>query len=479
MAKAKNPATFSSSYHIDPDDLDRLGVLDPTLGIDTKLFIDPLLFPACRQPEIHTGAVKQYRAHFERVIKLLAAASRPGDVAWRAARRLLEFPEIRGTCLGYGAASIAGSGFGRQLSDRVMHVGKEIVDLGVHDPDLFPAMALFEAGIGPDRVSDMATNVAFDALAEFNRRVLRRLGLQSEEFIIRGRKRGYFAPNPITNRHTPVILVPKDILRKLPIAHDWDSVASAASHNQALRDSINEHIAEIWAAKTKRDKARLKAQVMRSRTAFDALLAAVHAVPTRPYDVDGDPEGLATRWARLAPGVVGNHPLALQRSIADVDAVHEVVRKIVKHFRHLVEDCGLNRELYHQTKRRGELSVQRLFFAIAHAYCKANNVDLSPEIDTGNGKIDFKFSRGFRARVLVEVKLSSNHRLLSGFTTQLEVYKTAQETIRAIYLVIDVGEMGSRDEQLVAARNAAASRGDPVSDLEFVDGIVKPTASKR
>jgi hypothetical protein len=146
----------------------------------------------------------------------------------------------------------------------------------------------------------------------------------------------------------------------------------------------------------------------------------------------------------------------------------------------LVENNGLNQELYKGSgKPRHESTAQRLFFAIAYCYCEANNLDISPEVDTGTGKIDFRVSGGFDARVLVEVKLSTNSKLISGYRTQLEAYKTAERTARAIYLVIDVGAMGKKHERLVTERNAARARRAPLSDLEIVDGIIKPTASRR
>ena len=480
MAKARNSATFSETFRIDPGELDRLGVLDPTLAIDTKLFIDPLLFGQSAHAEIHTAAVKEYRAHFELVIRCLAASRQRDDVAWRAARRLLQFHEIGGTCLGYGAGSIHGSGFGTDLTERLLRTGKEIVELGIRDPDLFPVMSLLEARIGSDRVSDMATNAAFSALAAFNARVLAALGLEAEDFEI-GDKRGSFVRNPLQTRRTPVILVPRDILRALPIAHDWDGVASAASHNESLRRRVSAHITHIWAVREKRDREVLRRQALASREAFATLLDAVHEVPTEPYDVEGDPAGLAT-WARVAARYVAQHPLALTgpaTSETEIDYVHRVVGEIVTHFRQLVENNGLNKVLYAGGRPRSESIAQRVFFGIADAYCRANDVDIAPEIDVGTGKIDFQFSRGYRSRVILEVKLSSNGKLVAAYTTQLGAYKDAQQTTRAIYLVIDVGGMGKKDDALVAARNAAAARGDPVSELEFVDARPRPPASKR
>lgn len=112
MAKARNPITFSRKFEIDPQILAKLGVLDATLAIDTKLFIDPLLLKCSSHAELNTGGVEQYHTHFETIIRLLVASRSENDPAWKAAQKLLSFPEISGTGLGYGAGSIHGSGWG-------------------------------------------------------------------------------------------------------------------------------------------------------------------------------------------------------------------------------------------------------------------------------------------------------------------------------------------------------------------------------
>lgn len=480
MAKVGNPTTFAGHFALDPVRLARLGVLDATLAVDTKLFIDPLLFSASAHPEIHATASSQYRLHFETVIKFLAASNTPGDVAWRSARRLLEFHEIRGTCLGYGAASIHGSGFGNDLTERLLRVGKEVVDLGVRDPDLFPAMALFEADIGPDRISDMTTNVVRSALADFNARILNVLNLVGEPFEIQGIP-GHFVRNPFQSHRTPLILVPTDILRVLPIACDWYDVADAAAKNEALRRRVNQHIGHIWAAKTKRDKQELRSQVLASRDAFLTLLDTIHGVPQRAYNVDADPDGLV-KWADAGRRFAIRHPLDLSafKKANTFDDVYHLVKTIIAQFQHLVEHNGLNKELYKDNKTpRHESTAQRLFFAVGYSYCKANDVDISPEVDTGTGQIDFKLSTGFKSRVLVEIKLSTNNKLVQGYETQIETYKTSQQTMRAFYVVIDVGSLGKKAERLIGIRNAALAKGHPLSDLVVVDGTIKASASKR
>jgi hypothetical protein len=480
MAKATDPRLLTDLFPVNPDQLRDLGVLNPTLSIDTKLFIDPLLLRQSQHPEIREQAVAEYTQHFEQVIALLAASTRVNDIAWRNARRHMSFHEIKGTCLGYGSASISGSGFGPQLTERVIGVGKEIVDLGIRDPDLFAALALFEASIGPDRLSDMTTNVIRAALISFNQRILQTLNIAGEHFDF-GRTTGNLLPNPCQSHRTPIILVPLDILRELPIAKDWDDVADAASKNAALRDRVNQEISHIWATKTRRDQERLKSQALSSQAAFQTLLDAIHSVPLHAYNSNSDPEGTLS-WSQLARRFAEQYPLQLKPvpPSLTIDHVFEIVRQIISRFRQLIEQNGLNRELYREDRKpRHESTAQRLFFAVAYCYCEANNLDLSPEIDTGSGKVDFKCAGGFDSRVLVEVKLSTNPNLVHGYETQLEIYKTAQQTMRAFYLVINVGHIGRKDRRLGQLRQEAFSRGEPLSELEFVSGRVLASASRR
>jgi hypothetical protein len=478
VAKAKNPSTFSREYSLAHSAIESIGVLDSTLAIDTRLFIDPLLLAHSKHEEMREAA-QTFRKFFEKVIKLLSASKRMNDPAWKAAKKLMAFPEISGTCLGYGAGSIRGSGFGDKLTQRIVTLASQIIEIGIDDPELFPLMALIEPDIGPDRVSDMTTNIIFDSLAAFNVRAIMGLGLTPKTYRIRG-SQYKLLQNPCESSDRPLILVPTDVLRDLPVAQDWDGIAQAAHETEQIRNDVNTHIGEIWEKKSKRNKAKLKTQALSSREAFQLLLNAMQASAHVPYPVEKDPEGL-TQWAAIGYEAAQKQPLSINKPTArNGSELKRVVAEIVAQFRHLVENCGINKDLYREDKSpRHESTAQRIFFSVAYAYCKSNDIDISPEIDTGNGKIDFKFSQGFNRRVLVEIKLSTNSGTVSGYNNQLELYKRSQETESATYLVIDVGSMGKKDERLLAERNKAVKRGDPVSDVEFVDATLKPSASKR
>ena len=476
MAKIRNPVKFSEQFGVKESKLDQLGVLDPTLNVDVKLFIDPLLLGASKHAEIRNGQ-KSFRKFFSNVIKLLTASRQEGDVAWREAQRQLKFHEIPGTCLGYSAASIRGSAFGPELSSRVVATAKEIVDLGITDPDLFVALPLLEEGVGPDLISDMTTNIILFDLVAFNERVVKTLGVPTKVFNF-GAISAALPANTTDSKRSPIILLPKDILRDLPIAHDWDSVCEAARKNALLRARTNKLIGAIWQAKTRRQKSEVRRSALASKAAFETLLESIHEVRLSGYDFENDPQGLL-KWRELLTSVARDYPLGLVLAAsADPDDVNKVVLQIVEQFRFLVEDKGLWKELWHGTKRRPEKSVQRLFFAVAHGYCDANNLDINPEMDTGSGAVDFKFSVGLRARVIVEIKLSDNPKVVPGYEKQLEAYKKAERTTKGVYVVIDVGGMGRKDKELLKLKNDKAAQGEPTSEIVFVDGSRRRSASK-
>ena len=477
MPKIKDPRLFSSHFHVVPSLLKRLGIFDPILNVDSRLFIDPLLLKGSAHKEISIDGVKQYEGHFRKIIALLKASKAVGDVPWRSAGELIRSPEIKGTCLGYGAASIQGSAVGRQLTGVILKTAKEVVDLGVEDPDLFTALVLFEEGIGADLVSDMTTNVILPNLLEFNKRVLSQVKVETQPFEIRG-QRCSLPRNPFTSQTTPVILVPLDILRNLPVASDRSEIDDVVSKNRQLRNRVNQYIGEIWQAKTLRDKAKVKSSALSSKSAFVALLEVIKEAKGKPYDLEGDPDGLYT-WLQAGIDAAAKHPIDIKKPEKhDLESIASVVNRIVDQFRILIEDKGLWKELWHGRRPRKEKSAQRIFFAVADSYCKFNDLDISPEADSGAGPVDFKFSDGYDAKVLVEIKLSTNPKLLHGYEKQLEAYKKAESSMSAIYLVIDLGNMTRKRKELFALRERMKAQGKPVSEIIIVDGTRKVSASR-
>ena len=85
---------------------------------------------------------------------------------------------------------------------------------------------------------------------------------------------------------------------------------------------------------------------------------------------------------------------------------------------------------------------------------------------------------GYKARVLAEIKLSSNTKLVHGFETQVEQYRKAESAQRAVFVVIDVGFGGKWHKRLIDAMNKARAAGKRVPEVVVIDGKAKPAASK-
>jgi hypothetical protein len=477
--KITTPKSFADAFGVSPKALAKLGALNPVLNVDTKLFIDPLLLDKSKHEEMQ-HAVGSYQKHFQRLVKLLAGTKAKGDLAWRTADKLLTFPEVKGTCLGYGRG-IAGSSWGPEIRGRVLQAAKEAVDLGISDPDLFMVVAFLEYGVGPDLISDMTTNIILPELGAFTERICRSLKIKTRKFIFKNAVEAAVPINPVIGGGAlPVILVPVDILRDLPIATSWDDVGQAAARNDELRERVNRLIGAIWEAEVKKHgRADVRAHTYSSRDAFDTMLEVIHDVPRVPYDIAADSAGHLA-WVRIRQRIAGAHPLALALpKKPSLDDVENVVQRIVDHFQRLVENKGLWKELWSSSGPRPEKSAQRIFFAVADAYCEANHLDISPEADSGSGPVDFKISSGYKERVLVEVKLSTNTKVVDGYDVQLDTYKKSESTTRATYLLIEVGKLGEKYKRIAALRDAALKRGDPASKIVLVDGNRQVSASKR
>jgi len=476
MARFINPTLFSAFYCIDHKKLDKLGVFDPILNYDSRVFIDPLLIRSSKHKEIRIHANHRYTSYYGKIIKLLKASKFKEDIAWRSAKSLMKTPEIKGTCLGYGLKSIKGSSVGKYYVNQLINTSKQVVDLGITDPDLFTALMIFEEGIGPDFISDITTNIILKELFDFNERILNRLNLKTYEFSINGHQ-AKLPRNPFYNK-TPIILVPTDILRDLPIARDRSEIDDVVSKNRQLRERVNNHIGKIWQLKTLKDKAKIRSAALSSKEAFSALLDVIKESKGKPYDFQNDAKGINI-GLHIGLEVTQKNPLKIKKPIKhDLNSIRTVVNTIVEQYNYLIEKKGLWKELWDGFKPRKEKSAQRLFFAISDSYCKQSDLDISPETDSGAGPIDFKFSGGYHSRVLVELKLSKSNDLYSGYEKQLEAYKKAEESINAIYLVIDLGDMERKKKKLFELRDKMVSEGKMVSDIVIVDGTRKSSASK-
>ncbi len=478
MATINNLIRLSDHYDVDPEELNKRNLLNPTLAADIRVFVDPLLLEKSKYEEFSQAARNSFRAYFEKVISLILLSNHEGDKAWKAAFKMLSFPEFGWTKLGYGG--VRGAGSGQATTTSLMKSAQEAIKLGVKEPDLFTALQVFEENIGPDRISDMTCNIISNELVAFNQRIASEIAFPLKPYDLRlkngNRIVGNLIENPYSETPGPILLVPKDILRDLPVAADWSDVSESMKRNKDLREDLDSYVTNIWKQKTKEQKALTKEHYMRSKESLEELIALIRMLADKPYDFLRDAGG-EIFWRDLAHKIAEKEPFKIRDLPADpIERVKTVARQVIEQFRFLIEERRLSSELYTDGKPRNERSAQKLFFCVAYAYCKANDIDVTPEAESDNGPVDFKLSIGFNARYLVEIKLSKNSKLIAGYKKQITKYMAAEESKTAVYLVIDLGDLGLKADKLMTLKNEAQKQsGAP--ELEFVDGRIKPSAS--
>lgn len=468
------PTLFSQYFKIDPSDLDDAGFLDPFVNVDLPLFIDPLLLAKSSNELIATEGLDAFRTHFEQLVRLLSMSERENDAAWRAAEKHLSLKEPPENGLGYGRRGRSGSSRPERIRKQVLRTTREIIKLGSKDPEMISLMSFLEEEVGPDTISDLTTRALSDQLCQATSRFCAKRGIKLEGDNGLGHALPVYARE---DGHTkPMILVPKDIVRHLPMTDSWADVWAAAEHNRALRDRVNTLLGGIVEPTVKEQKAAVREAVLQSATIFDQFLNAVKQAASH-YDQNEDIFGYyAFRDELIKSGSVTKTASYDTRKVPE--EIYRVVIDALSVFQHHVENGNLWEALWVGNTPKRERASQLLFFAISDAYCRAHDIDLSAEPNMGGGPVDFKFSTGYSARVLVEMKRSGGT-VEHGYTKQLEFYKKAASSDYAIFVVIDYGDAGRKIRNIRKVRDFQLGQGKRASDIFVIDARKKASASKR
>lgn len=119
--------------------------------------------------------------------------------------------------------------------------------------------------------------------------------------------------------------MPRDVLRDLPLALGCDDLALVASHNQALRDKVNELIGSTWRkAANYASKKDVRAVMLKYPEILSDLIEQYRRKAWTKYDFDEDRAGQVV-WHEAANVAAAEHLLQLmlteKPTIGDVAAV--------------------------------------------------------------------------------------------------------------------------------------------------------------
>lgn len=470
------PGTVCEVFDVRPSRLRRRGTFNRRLDRDIPYYIDPRRLYHSDVSEIQ-GALGDVVEHFRDVVTLVAHSEKPGDKFWSQAQEELRFKEPQELGLGHGGSATGGSGIGPKIGDGLLQTIDELVEIGLESPHLFTLLPIIEPGIGADRVGDMIGQLIRPKLLRYSERVFSVFRVETKDYTYSTET--YALPeNPYNSE--PVILLPRDILLGLPSYTKGEELLVACHSHDRLREVFNEILqGRISLERIKQSRERIRRRLLEDRELAEETLAAVQDSDPEPYDFDEDPQG--EQW-HVEEGLelARDHPLhlSLGRDPAPED-VHGVVLEICEEFKQVVEENRGNELLYNDDgSKRPERQVQNLFHIQAQAYCQANDLDLSPEVDAGRGAVDFKFSRGFSCKTLVEMKRASNRRLVHGYETQLSEYQKAEDTDFAIFVVVHYRDNTERIQDLREVAQEARRTENRAPSLIIVKAEEKASASR-
>lgn len=473
------PISLTDYYKIDKKLFDKFGALDIILDKDSLFFIDPLLVRYNTIKEF-SNAEDKINFHFSKIITIIKHyIENKNPIFLKEANELLTFKEIAGSCLGYSKATTKGNAIGKNIRKQILYTLTDLINAGETDPIIFDLVGLFQGRVGCDRISDLITFILKDNILEYSHNVFGNFPKIKKEQIKNGK---YLLPiNKFNNK--PILLIPKQILKPLPIALDFYDIDTVCQENDRVRSTINNIVSKTLNNRKRMTKEEIREFFLNSKEFRKILIDSYKKALNKTYDFSSDPYGEII-WYDITKKYIDNFPLDL--SIFKINGQYEniksIVKEICKHFKSLIEEKGLWRLLYNDdSKPKREAAAQLTFFGTASKICEQNDIDLSREVNNGRGHVDFKLSKGQKEKIIVEIKLSTNKDLIHGFTKQLPTYMKQEETKNAIFLILKVSSEKKdikRVNKLLDVYNKQSNEIKDQIEIIIIDANPKESATK-
>lgn len=411
---------------------------DPILHRDTLLFIDPFsVFKS--ENDLFKDSYFEIMYFFEQVFELIAhSGSIKTHTSFKKAVNMLMFPEVNAICLGYSNMQ-RGSGTGPRWAKTLADNISNIISKGITNLSHFEELGIFCEGIGPDRISDMTANLLKSRLVNYTQRICNKYNITMEKKTVqhacfdfkfkRWEHRECLLPVNPFKQNAPILLIPKSFLNVLPEINSND-FSETLQLSERLRNDLNYEVDQNL------DKEKISKIALNNYDLVKEYIETVEKRKVITFEALRK-ETLRYDWYKLSQSVVNNYPYSF-RNIYDNDQFFISVIELTNNFKNYIELQSGYKLLWNDTrsKPRTEADVQLLFKGIVDEHCKANNIDLTREVNQGMGPIDFRFSCGYHNRVLLEIKLARNTKFWNGLKKQLPHYMNVDSCKYGIFLVV-------------------------------------------
>ena len=151
---------------------------------------------------------------------------------------------------------------------------------------------------------------------------------------------------------------------------------------------------------------------------------------------------------------------------------HDEAKRRVEFLKHVIEDQDGYRLFYSNGKPiKREADLQVIYRLVWYG----TSLDINREVNNGRGPVDYKISYGAKNSTLVEFKLASNSKLKNNLAKQVEIYKAASDTGRAIKVILYFTE--EEEQKVISVLNDLQLYGN--DDIVLIDARAdnKPSAS--
>jgi hypothetical protein len=452
---------FSDIFDVNPTVIEKYGAFNISLINDLPLFIDPFL--------IFNSKEKNYQSLHQSILQyvtFLRDRSLEKSVNTGLLRSWYCFPEVKQTWLGYSEVGNSGRGpgieFAKALNDNLGGAFSDFDKKTVCKSPHLEKLCLIKDNIGRDNISDFVTNLIKGYLLRY-----------TESFAVKHIKkeklRTFTVPHVDFNYKTStwtavsfqlpvfgddyVLLTPRDLLtkddtwiNKTDLINQFQDIVASVSNVQ-LRSQLNFYFSSNLPKPKKNkdgsEKAPLKKDIV---SAVGAVIRKYpqlidyyvkykedHGDQARSISEEHVQEVYSLFVERLSSFI---EHLASKTDFykKSGDTLQESYERVM-FLKHVIEDQDGYRIFYPKGNREPIQREEYLHIMFKLTW-KSSPSDISPETNAGRGAADFKISRGAHDKTLVEFKLASNTKLPQNLAKQVEIYKKAHDTDKAIKVIL-------------------------------------------
>ncbi len=450
---------FSDVFNVNPDDIEQHGAFNISLINDLPLFIDPFLLFNSTHPEY-----QNLHKEILRYVGFLRDRAMANNVNDGLLRSWYCFPEIKQTWLGYSHFGNGGRGpgieFAKALSVNLRGVfsnfDKQTVSRSAH----LEKLCLIKENICRDNISDFVTNLIKGYLLEYTQtfakkfidsRYLKNCSVAHVDFNYKTStwtSRSYQLPF-LNNDY--VLITPKDLLtkddtwiNKPDIVKQFHDIVSSVPNNQ-LRSQLDFYFSSSLPKPEYTKKGKEKKP--RQSDIAGAVSAVIRKYPEfLDYYIKFKEDNGENAVSISAERVEEIYNLFVKKLSLFIKYLFETTDfykntgntldesyKRVMFLKHVVEDQDGYKIFYPNGEPINRESYLHIMYKLTWF---ATVSDVSPETNAGRGPVDFKISRSAHDKTLVEFKLASSTKLAQNLQKQVEIYKKAHDTDKAIKVIL-------------------------------------------